>query len=38
MAAREWDGASYDRVSSIMEAMGRAVLDRLELSGDETRP
>lgn len=36
MATREWDGASYDRVSSIMEAMGRAVLDRLELSGDET--
>ncbi len=36
MATRDWDGASYDRVSSIMEAMGRAVLDRLELAGDET--
>ncbi len=33
---RQWDGASYDRVSSIMEAMGRAVLERLELSGNET--
>ena len=34
--AREWDGATYDRVSAPMEAMGREVLARLELSGDET--
>jgi trans-aconitate 2-methyltransferase len=34
--ARDWDGATYDRISAPMEAMGRAVLDRLELRGDET--
>jgi trans-aconitate 2-methyltransferase len=34
-AVREWDGASYDRISAPMEALGRAVLDRLELRGDE---
>ena len=33
---REWDGASYDRVSGPMEALGRDVLERLELVGDET--
>src|SRR5438067_6599824 len=32
---REWDGASYDRISSTMEALGREVLERLELAGDE---
>jgi trans-aconitate 2-methyltransferase len=32
---REWDGTSYDRVSGPMEVMGRDVLARLELSGDE---
>ena len=32
---RAWDGASYDRISGPMEAMGLAVLDRLELAGDE---
>ncbi|HEY5192488.1 MAG TPA: methyltransferase domain-containing protein [Solirubrobacteraceae bacterium] len=32
---REWDGASYDRISGPMEALGRAVLARLELAGDE---
>ena len=36
MAAREWNGPSYDRVSAPMEALGRAVVDRLALSGDET--
>ncbi|HXA55361.1 MAG TPA: class I SAM-dependent methyltransferase [Solirubrobacteraceae bacterium] len=36
MTVREWDGASYDRISAPMEALGRAVLDRLELDGDET--
>ena len=28
---REWDGGGYDRISAPMEALGRAVLDRLEL-------
>jgi trans-aconitate 2-methyltransferase len=34
--ARDWDGRSYDRISSPMEQMGREVLDRLQLRGDET--
>src|SRR3954452_18610793 len=34
--AREWDGATYDRVSAPMEAMALPVLARLELRGDET--
>jgi trans-aconitate 2-methyltransferase len=33
---RTWDGASYDRISEPMEALGREVLGRLELRGDET--
>jgi trans-aconitate 2-methyltransferase len=36
MTVREWDGGVYDRVSAPMEALGRAVLDRLELHGNET--
>jgi trans-aconitate 2-methyltransferase len=36
VAVRDWDGATYDRVSATMEEMGREVLARLELSGDET--
>jgi trans-aconitate 2-methyltransferase len=36
MPVREWDGASYDRVSGTMEALGLEVLERLELRGDET--
>jgi trans-aconitate 2-methyltransferase len=36
MTVREWDGGVYDRISAPMEALGRAVLDRLELHGDET--
>jgi len=36
MPVREWDGTSYDRISGTMEALGLAVLDRLELRGDET--
>lgn len=36
MPARDWDGRSYDRISAPMEEMGRAVLDRLPLSGDES--
>jgi trans-aconitate 2-methyltransferase len=34
-ATRDWDANSYQRVSAPMEAMGREVLDRLELRGDE---
>lgn len=33
---RSWDGGSYDRISAPMEALGLAVLARLELRGDET--
>ncbi len=36
MPVREWDGASYDRISATMEALGLGVLERLELRGDET--
>lgn len=32
---REWDGNSYDRISGPQEALGREVLARLELDGDE---
>jgi trans-aconitate 2-methyltransferase len=32
---RTWDGGSYDRISGPMEALGLAVLSRLELVGDE---
>lgn len=35
MPPRDWNAASYERVSGPMEAMGRDVLDRLELRGDE---
>lgn len=34
--ARDWDARSYDRISGPMEALGRQVLDRLALQGDET--
>ncbi|MEA2357663.1 MAG: trans-aconitate 2-methyltransferase [Solirubrobacteraceae bacterium] len=33
---RSWHGATYDRLSAPMEAMGREVLERLPLRGDET--
>jgi trans-aconitate 2-methyltransferase len=33
---RQWDGRSYDRISGPMEALGREVLQRLQLRGDET--
>jgi trans-aconitate 2-methyltransferase len=33
---RTWDGRSYDRISGPMEALGREVLGRLQLRGDET--
>ena len=36
MPVRDWDGSSYDRISGTMEALGLAVLERLELQGDET--
>ncbi len=35
MSIREWDGASYDRISQTMEALGLEVLQRLELTGGE---
>jgi trans-aconitate 2-methyltransferase len=35
MSTREWDGASYDQVSAVMEMLGRDVLERLPLRGDE---
>lgn len=35
-AVRDWDGASYDRISGPMEALGLEVLARLELEGHET--
>jgi trans-aconitate 2-methyltransferase len=35
MSPRDWDGTSYDRISATMEALGRDVLERLELGGDE---
>ncbi|HEY8303722.1 MAG TPA: methyltransferase domain-containing protein [Solirubrobacteraceae bacterium] len=33
---RDWDGASYDRISGPMEALGLEVLARLNLAGSET--
>lgn len=33
---RDWNGRSYDRISTFMEGLGREVLDRLPLAGDET--
>jgi trans-aconitate 2-methyltransferase len=36
MQARDWDGASYDRISAPQETLGRAVLARMDLRGDET--
>jgi trans-aconitate 2-methyltransferase len=35
MTARSWDAGSYDRVGAPMTAMALAVLDRLQLRGDE---
>lgn len=32
----QWDGDSYDRISGPQLAMGRGVLERLPLTGDET--
>jgi trans-aconitate 2-methyltransferase len=36
MDARDWDAASYERVGAPVRAFGRALLDRLDLRGDET--
>jgi trans-aconitate 2-methyltransferase len=36
MSGCEWDGASYDRISTPQQAWGRGVLGRLALAGDET--
>jgi trans-aconitate 2-methyltransferase len=33
---RDWDATAYERLSAPLEAMGREVLQRLELAGDET--
>ena len=35
LTPRDWNAESYQRVSAPLEAMGREVLDRLELHGDE---
>src|SRR3712207_534596 len=35
-APRDWDAATYSRLAAPMTAMGLEVLDRLELTGDET--
>ncbi len=35
MPPRDWNATSYEQVSAPLEAMGRDVLDRLELDGDE---
>src|SRR4051812_18274863 len=32
---RTWNGAAYDRVSTPMERLGREVMERLDLRGDE---
>jgi trans-aconitate 2-methyltransferase len=36
VAPRDWDAASYQRVSVPHEEWARSILDRLELGGDET--
>jgi trans-aconitate 2-methyltransferase len=35
-APRDWDAATYDRISDPQVAMAKPVLDRLSLAGDET--
>jgi trans-aconitate 2-methyltransferase len=36
LSPRDWDAATYERLSAPMTAMGSEVLDRLVLRGDET--
>src|SRR3954447_11085931 len=33
---RDWDAGAYERLSAPLEAMGREVVQRLELEGHET--
>src|SRR5438477_5136094 len=35
MAARDWDARTYDRIAHPMARWGEAVLDRLDLAGDQ---
>ena len=35
MSPRDWDAAAYDRLAAPMTRWGRAVVDRLDLQGDE---
>lgn len=35
MSARDWDAVTYDRLAAPMTRWGRAVVDRLDLHGDE---
>ncbi len=35
MSPRDWDAAAYDRLAAPMTRWGRAVVDRLDLRGDE---
>ena len=35
-STRDWDGATYDRISAPQEEWARGTVDRLELQGDET--
>jgi trans-aconitate 2-methyltransferase len=35
MSSGTWDAATYDRISASMEALGRQVIARMELAGDE---
>ena len=35
VVAREWDAATYDRIADPMTRWGAAVIDRLQLDGDE---
>jgi trans-aconitate 2-methyltransferase len=36
MSSRDWDAATYDRISAPQQAWAAEQLDRLELAGDET--
>jgi trans-aconitate 2-methyltransferase len=36
MPNQQWDGTSYDRISNVQQEWAQAIIDRLELRGDET--
>src|ERR1700734_256744 len=36
MSPRDWNASSYDNISAPQQQWGAAVVERLELSGDET--